>query len=64
VWRVSSRHTSEPPRRSAAQEIDGAKGDSARRLYFAMHPAIQLLLRHAQVPSERFDTAGNACGLQ
>jgi hypothetical protein len=48
----------------AAQEIDGAKGDSPRRLYFAIQPATQLLLRHAQVPGERFDTAGNACGLQ
>jgi len=47
-----------------AQEIDGTKEDSARGLYFAMHPAIQLLLRDAQASSECFDTAGNTCGLQ
>jgi hypothetical protein len=48
----------------AAQEIERPQEDSARRLYLAADPAAELLLRHAQVPSERFDSAGNACGLQ
>ncbi|HZS67111.1 MAG TPA: hypothetical protein VFA72_08365 [Burkholderiales bacterium] len=48
----------------AAQEIERPQENSARRLYLAADPAAELLLRHAQVPSERFDSAGNACGLQ